>query len=65
MSGSGLRNANPAESQDLDDGPVADRRRERRAVPTQANVRSTQLAFQHSQRTLEAGLRMADTLRGA
>jgi hypothetical protein len=29
----------------------------------EANVRSTQLAFQHNQRTLEAGLRMADTLR--
>lgn len=29
----------------------------------EANVRSTQLAFQHNQRTLELGLRMADTLR--
>ena len=29
----------------------------------EANVRSTQLAFQHNQRTLEAGPRMADTLR--
>lgn len=59
-----LRNANPAESQDLDDGPVAltagasDVR-----YVLEANVRSTQLAFQHNQRTLEAGLRMADTLR--
>lgn len=59
-----LRNANPAESQDLDDGPVAltagasDVR-----YLLEANVRSTQLAFQHNQRTLEAGLRMADTLR--
>ena len=59
-----LRNASPAESQDLDDGPVAltagasDVR-----YLLEANVRSTQLAFQHNQRTLEAGLRMADTLR--
>lgn len=59
-----LRNANPAESQDLDDGPVAltagasDVR-----YLLEANVRSTQLAFLHNQRTLEAGLRMADTLR--
>lgn len=59
-----LRNANPAESHDLDDGPVAlsagasDVR-----YLLEANVRSTQLAFQHNQRTLEAGLRMADTLR--
>ncbi len=59
-----LRNANPGESQDLDDGPVAltagasDVR-----YLLEANVRSTQLAFQHNQRTLEAGLRMADTLR--
>jgi hypothetical protein len=60
-----LRNANPAESQDLDDGPVAltagasDVR-----YLLEANVRSTQRArFQHNQRTLEAGLRMADTLR--
>jgi hypothetical protein len=59
-----LRNANPAESQDLDDGPVAltagasDVR-----YLLEANVRSTQLAFQHNQRTLEAGLRIADTLR--
>ncbi len=29
----------------------------------EANVRSTQLAFQHNERTLTAGLRMADTLR--
>lgn len=29
----------------------------------EANVRSTHLAFQHNQRTLELGLRMADTLR--
>lgn len=29
----------------------------------EANVRSTQLAFQHNERTLAAGLRMADTLR--
>jgi hypothetical protein len=59
-----LRNAGSVESQDLDDGPVA--------LPAgasdlryllEANVRSTQLAFQHNQRTLEAGLRMADTLR--
>lgn len=59
-----LRNANPTESQDLDDGPVtltagaSDVR-----YLLEANVRSTQLAFQHNQRTLEAGLRMADTLR--
>src|SRR5262249_9149536 len=59
-----LRNASPGESQDLDDGPVAltagasDLR-----YLLEANVRSTQLAFQHNQRTLEAGLRMADTLR--
>jgi len=59
-----LRNAGPGESQDLDDGPVAltaggsDVR-----YLLEANVRSTQLAFQHNQRTLEAGLRMADTLR--
>lgn len=59
-----LRNANPGESQDLDDGPVAltagasDLR-----YLLEANVRSTQLAFQHNQRTLDAGLRMADTLR--
>ncbi len=59
-----LRNANPGESQDLDDGPVAltagasDVR-----YLLEANVRSTQLAFQHNQRTLEAGLRMTDTLR--
>ena len=59
-----LRNASPGESQDLDDGPVAltagasDVR-----YLLEANVRSTQLAFQHNQRTLEAGLRMADTLR--
>lgn len=59
-----LRNANPAESQDLDDAPVAltagasDVR-----YLLEANVRATQLAFQHNQRTLEAGLRMADTLR--
>ncbi len=59
-----LRNASAAESQDLEDGPVA--------LPSgasdmrfilEANVRSTQLAFQHNQRTLEAGLRIADTLR--
>jgi hypothetical protein len=60
----GLRNAGASESQDLDDGPVAlgagasDVR-----YLLEANVRSTQLAFQHNQRTLEAGLRMADTLR--
>jgi hypothetical protein len=59
-----LRNANPGESQDLDDGPVSltagasDVR-----YLLEANVRSTQLAFQHNQRTLEAGLRIADTLR--
>lgn len=58
------RNATAFESQDLDDGPVAltagssDVR-----YVLEANVRSTQLAFQHNQRTLEAGLRMADTLR--
>jgi hypothetical protein len=59
-----LRNANAAESQDLDDGPVAltaDASDVRYLL--EANVRSTQLAFQHNQRTLEAGLRMADTLR--
>ncbi len=60
----GLRNAGASESQDLDDGPVtlsagaSDLR-----YLLEANVRSTQLAFQHNQRTLEAGLRMADTLR--
>jgi hypothetical protein len=60
----GLRNAAALESQDLEDGPVAlsagtsDVR-----YLLEANVRSTQLAFQHNQRTLEAGLRMADTLR--
>jgi hypothetical protein len=60
----GLRNAGASDSQDLDDGPVAlaagasDVR-----YLLEANVRSTQLAFQHNQRTLEAGLRMADTLR--
>lgn len=59
-----LRNAGVSESQDLEDGPVAlspggsDVR-----FLLEANVRSTQLAFQHNQRTLEAGLRMADTLR--
>jgi hypothetical protein len=59
-----LRNAGPGESQDLDDGSVAltagasDVR-----YLLEANVRSTQLAFQHNQRTLEAGLRVADTLR--
>jgi hypothetical protein len=59
-----LRNAGVSESQDLEDGPVAlsagasDLR-----FLLEANVRSTQLAFQHNQRTLEAGLRMADTLR--
>lgn len=59
-----LRNAGASESQDLEDGPVAlspggsDVR-----FLLEANVRSTQLAFQHNQRTLEAGLRMADTLR--
>ncbi len=59
-----LRNASAVESQDLDDGPVAltagasDLR-----YLLEANVRSTQLAFQHNQRTLEAGLRVADTLR--
>jgi hypothetical protein len=58
------RNAGVSESQDLEDGPVAlsaggsDLR-----FLLEANVRSTQLAFQHNQRTLEAGLRMADTLR--
>lgn len=31
----------------------------------EANVRSTHLAFQHNQRTLELGLRMADTLRAS
>lgn len=60
----GLRNTGASESQDLDDGPVAlsagasDLR-----YLLEANVRSTQLAFQHNQRTLEAGLRVADTLR--
>src|SRR5689334_4365647 len=60
----GLRNAAASESQDLDDGPISlsggasDVR-----YLLEANVRSTQLAFQHNQRTLEAGLRMADTLR--
>jgi hypothetical protein len=59
-----LRNAGVSESLDLEDGPVAlsaggsDVR-----FLLEANVRSTQLAFQHNQRTLEAGLRMADTLR--
>jgi hypothetical protein len=59
-----LRNANTGESQDLDDGPVAltSGASDVRYV-LEANVRSTQLAFQHNQRTLEAGLRMADTLR--
>jgi hypothetical protein len=58
------RNAGVSESQDLEDGAVAltaaasDLR-----FLLEANVRSTQLAFQHNQRTLEAGLRMADTLR--
>ena len=59
-----LRNAGVSESHDLDDSTIA--------LPAAAsdvryllesNVRSTQLAFQHNQRTLEAGLRMADTLR--
>jgi hypothetical protein len=60
----GLRNAAASESQDLEDGPISlsggasDVR-----YLLEANVRSTQLAFQHNQRTLEAGLRMADTLR--
>lgn len=60
----GLRNASAVESMDLDDGPVAlssgtsDVR-----FLLEANVRSTQLAFQHNQRTLDAGLRIADTLR--
>ncbi len=60
----GLRNAGASESQDLDDGPVSlsagtsDVR-----YVLEANVRSMQLAFQHNQRTLEAGLRVADTVR--
>lgn len=60
----GLRNAAASESQDLDDGPIAlsGGASDVRYV-LEANVRSTQLAFQHNQRTLEAGLRMADTLR--
>lgn len=58
------RNATASESLDLDDGPLgltagaSDVR-----YVLEANVRSTQLAFQHNQRTLEASLRMADTLR--
>ena len=60
----GLRNAAASESQDLDDGPISlsGGASDVRYV-LEANVRSTQLAFQHNQRTLEAGLRMADTLR--
>lgn len=60
----GLRNAAASESQDLDDGPISlsSGASDVRYV-LEANVRSTQLAFQHNQRTLEAGLRMADTLR--
>jgi hypothetical protein len=60
----GLRNAAASESQDLDDGPISlsNGACDVRYV-LEANVRSTQLAFQHNQRTLEAGLRMADTLR--
>ena len=59
-----LRNASAAESQDLEDGPVAltSGASDMRFI-LEANVRSTQLAFQHNQRTLEAGLRIADTLR--
>lgn len=59
-----LRNASAVESMDLEDGPVAlsSGASDVRFV-LEANVRSTQLAFQHNQRTLEAGLRMADTLR--
>ena len=59
-----LRNAAASESQDLDDGPISlsSGASDVRYV-LEANVRSTQLAFQHNQRTLEAGLRMADTLR--
>jgi hypothetical protein len=51
----GLRNAAASESQDLDDGPISlsSGAGDVRYV-LEANVRSTQLAFQHNQRTLEA-----------
>lgn len=65
--GGGLRNADVSES--LDD---ADNENPAARLPStasdvrlvlEANVRSTQLAFQHNERTLTASLRMADTLR--
>jgi hypothetical protein len=58
------RNATAFETTDTDDAPASlspgtsDVR-----YLLEANVRATQLVFQHNQRTLEAGLRMADTLR--
>ncbi len=49
------------ESQDLDDGPVglSAGGSDVRSL-LEPNVRSTQLAFQHNQRTLEAGVRSVD-----
>ena len=58
------------DDEERDDEDIHDHRLERlRSHPSdtrfvlEANVRSTQLAFQHNERTLAAGLRMADTLR--
>jgi hypothetical protein len=63
------RNADPGEPEPADDAAAA-------VVPTtlpgpssdvrlvlEANVRATQMAFLHNQRTLETSLRMAETLR--
>lgn len=67
--GGGLRNADADASESPDD---ADNDNISARLPStasdvrlvlEANVRSTQLAFQHNERTLTASLRMADTLR--
>jgi len=60
-----LRNADaePDEDQPAAASPMLPTSGSETRLVLEANVRATQMAFQHNQKTLELGLRMAETLR--